>query len=109
MPHGVANALLLPHVLRAHMAHFPTRYLGLAPAFGVDPTGAPAAVCAAMLQALTHLLEQFPLPRRLAEVGVGKEELPLLAEEAVCIRRLLENDPQPLTLAAIRTIYEEAW
>ena len=41
--HGVANALLLPHVLRLNIEASPERYARIAEALGVGPSGDPMA------------------------------------------------------------------
>jgi alcohol dehydrogenase len=49
------------------------------------------------------------LPASLAEVGVAQRDLRGMAEAAVGIRRLVDNNPQPLDVDALEAILDAAW
>jgi alcohol dehydrogenase len=102
VPHGLSNALVLPHVLRFNLDGGTRLYDELAPIFGAsDGRG--------LVATLERLAERLAVPRRLREVGISHNELPLLAEDAMRQTRLLVNNPRDLTLDDARAIYQAAW
>jgi alcohol dehydrogenase class IV len=42
-------------------------------------------------------------------VGIPREALPMMAEDAMKQTRLLVNNPRPVALEDARAIYEAAW
>lgn len=107
VPHGLSNALVLPHVLRFNAGACATAYGELAPqAF---PDLGERADADSFVAALAGLCARVGLPPRLRDVGIPQEALPMLAEDAMKQTRLLVNNPRPLLLADARAIYEAAW
>jgi len=103
--HGVAIALLLPHVVRWNGAVAAERYAELLAATGrrVPATEAPVAL-AARLEELARLAG---LPRRLSEVGVAEAELPALA--ALAAQQWTGRyNPRPFDGAAAQELYRAA-
>jgi alcohol dehydrogenase class IV len=109
VPHGLSNALMLPHVLQHNMHSAMPLYAELACA--IDPTlsdvGAQAQA-QALVEKLVELASTSGLPRRLGEVGVQTHHLDLLATEAMKQERLLVNNPCPISQADARRLYEAA-
>lgn len=107
VPHGLSNALVLPHVLRFNASACATHYAELAPhAFPGLEDGASAD---AFVESLAALCAKVGLQPRLRDVGIPQDALPMLAEDAMKQTRLLVNNPRPLTLDDARAIYEAAW
>ena len=82
LPHGVANALLLPYVLE-YNADSPARekYLGIAKAMGVDTTGMDQdAYRKAAIDAVQQLSIDVGIPTKLEKLA--EEDLPFLCESA---------------------------
>jgi alcohol dehydrogenase class IV len=83
VPHGVANAIHLPHVIRFNAAGAPDiadRYGDLADVLGVEP-GPDAGD--ALAEHVTDLVGRLGLPTRLSEVGVPESGIPQLVEGAI--------------------------
>ncbi len=79
-PHGVVNAVLLPHVIRFNAQVFPDRFVPLAAAGGIRTAGAPAAEVALLLaDAVRKLADEVGVPKGLAELGVTDDIVPRLA------------------------------
>ncbi len=109
VPHGLSNALMLPHVLGHNMAAAMTSYAELGR--WLDPSlerlGAQAQA-SAFVERLRSLSQAAGLPQRLSDVGVAAADLDLLASEAMKQERLLVNNPCPITEADARRLYEVA-
>lgn len=107
--HGVANAVLAPHVLRFNLPAAPERYAEIALALGVKQ-GPNALITAERgIALLAELLKTSGLPHRLGALGIAADTIPALAGAAMQVTRLLKNNVQPLTEADAIRIYEQAW
>jgi alcohol dehydrogenase len=81
--HGVATAMLLPHVMAFNASARPERYLEIANAIGVSTQGGPREVAARAIDEIRQLLIDLDLPTRLRDVGVPQERLPEVVEVAI--------------------------
>ncbi len=107
--HGVSNAVLLPHVLRWNLPAAPERYARIALALGVSGPTDESDLALAGVERLAELLEACPIPRSLSELGVSREALPGLARSAMTVKRLLKNNPRPMTEEDALGIYRSAF
>ncbi len=87
VPHGVANAILLPHGMEYNYEECKEKFARLAPVMGVDVTGmsvdeAARGAIAAVRELGRQLNALDALPIRLRDVGVPEESLPAIAEAA---------------------------
>jgi alcohol dehydrogenase class IV len=64
---------------------------------------------ASFIEALVSLSTRLWLPQRLRDVGIGRQDLPKLAADAMKQTRLLINNPRRLDEADALRIYEAAW
>jgi len=104
IPHGLSNALVLPHVLRFNIVTAPGAYAQMAPFAFPGVMGAGAFV-----EALAALSARCGLPQRLRDVGVPEDVLPTLARDAMNQTRLLPNNPREVREADALAIYRAAW
>ena len=110
LPHGVANALLLPYVME-YNAESPSRakYLDIARAMGVDTAGMSVDEgVAAAVRAVRDLSLSIRIPQRLHEIGVREEDIPALAVAAfndVCTG----GNPRPTSVGDIEKLYRTAF
>ncbi len=110
LPHGLTNALVLPHVLRFNLSAAAAAYAQLAPCVFPDiGDGSEASVAERFVDRLAALNVDLGLPRTLREVNVPQHHLPTLAADAMKQTRLLVNNPRPLKEADALAIYEAAW
>ena len=110
VPHGLSNALVLPHVLRFNAETVPAPYAALAPhAFPALAEIGEQGRAHALADALAALSARCGLVARLRDVGVEEAALPHLATDAARQTRLLVNNPRPLDEADILAIYRRAW
>ncbi|HEV2748499.1 MAG TPA: iron-containing alcohol dehydrogenase [Allosphingosinicella sp.] len=109
VPHGLSNALMLPHVLGHNMPAAMPLYAELGTL--LDPALAATgrqAQARGLVERLAALAAGAGVPRRLSEVGVARSDLPMLAREAMKQERLLVNNPCPITQADALRLYEAA-
>lgn len=110
IPHGLSNALVLPHVLRFNAPVAAPVYAEIATDAFPDLAGiGTQARCAAFIDALAHLVQRLGLPPRLRDVGIPQADLPQMAADAMKQTRLLVNNPGPVTEADALGIYRAAW
>jgi alcohol dehydrogenase class IV len=109
VPHGLSNALVLPHVLDFNMPEAERHYAELAPILFPDLAGrSDEAKARGLVDGLKALGPELGMQTRLRDVGVSHNHLPMLAEDAMKQTRLLVNNPREMTYAAALAIYETA-
>ncbi|MCI2256123.1 iron-containing alcohol dehydrogenase [Domibacillus sp. PGB-M46] len=109
VPHGIANSLLLPYVMKYNVVADLEKFAEVAEALGENIEGLSLREAAdRAVAALAQLSQDVGIPSSLKEVGVTASDIPALAEEASKVDRLLNNNPRWLTVKEIQKIYEEA-
>jgi len=109
IPHGLSNALVLPHVLTFNLPAAAQHYAELAPFAFPELAMVTEGRAEAFVAALADLSRKAGVPQRLRDVGIGENALALLATDAMKQTRLLVNNPRPLTEADALAIYRAAW
>ena len=82
LPHGVCNAVLLPHVQAYNADAVPHLFRDIAAAMG-ETTLTDGDAVAAALTAIRKLAADVGIPRNLAELGVLPNDFDVLAENAM--------------------------
>lgn len=105
VPHGVANALLLPTIMEFNMPACLGKYPEIARAMGVDTEGmTPAEASQAAVDAVRALSVKVGIPQHLSELGITEKDIPALADQAladVCT----PGNPREVTLDDIKFLY----
>ncbi|MDF1608005.1 iron-containing alcohol dehydrogenase [Hoeflea sp. YIM 152468] len=110
IPHGLSNALVLPHVLRFNAATAHQAYVDLAPHVFPELTSFQGQERVALFcDRLADLSAACGLPQTLREMGIGEDWLPKLARDAMNQTRLLVNNPRPVTESDALAIYRAAF
>jgi lactaldehyde reductase len=109
VPHGVANAINLPHVIRFNAGDGATaeRYRDIAELLGADAGGSGAEVGEALAAWVSELTARLGLPQRLSEVGVPEAGIPELVEGAMGDGCTLVN-PREMSEEDFAALYEAA-
>jgi alcohol dehydrogenase class IV len=94
IPHGLANAILLPEVLRFNLSADPKRHADVARALGVTIVGTDEEVALAGIEIISHLSRSCGVLQSLTEIGIPEAVLPELADIAMNVTRLLKNNPR---------------
>jgi alcohol dehydrogenase class IV len=108
VPHGVANAVLLTHVLRFNLPAAPERYAAIARALGVQIDGDDATVASAGLARLESMSQACGIPPRLRDLGVPESAIERLARSAMTVTRLLDRNVRTVTFDDAVEIYRKA-
>jgi alcohol dehydrogenase class IV len=110
VPHGLSNALVLPHVLRFNAPDAAPLYAEIAgDAFPhLDREEGIQGRCAAFIDELANLSRKLGMQTRLRDVAIGEEHLPKMAADAMKQTRLLVNNPREVTEADALAIYRAA-
>lgn len=103
IPHGLSNALVLPHVLRFNEPAAGQQYGELAALVGAGDTASD------FIGWLEGLADTVGIERRLRDLHISHNDLPMLADDAMLQERLLVNNPREITRDDAFRIYEAAW
>jgi len=106
IPHGLSNAILLPHIMQFNLDATEDRFRDIAVAMGLDVSGFTTRQAAVkMIDHLYALNGELKIPSGLTTLGVAEADLDALVEAASKVTRLLDNNPKTLTKSDMRAIY----
>lgn len=110
VPHGLSNALVLPHVLRFNAPEAAHLYAEIATdAFPQLAEVGSQVRCSAFIDELSALASRLEMQTQLRQVGIGEADLPKLAADAMKQQRLLVNNPRAVSEADALAIYKAAF
>lgn len=110
VPHGLANSILLPHVMLFNLEECADRYALIAAAMGLDLRGSndiDAGKTAA--EAVWALTAKIGLPQKLREAGVPKDGLSEAAELTMSDGTIIYNPRMIMEPEEVLEIYRTAW
>ena len=109
LPHGVCNAVLLPHVLSFNASVCAERLRDVARAMGVDVQGMSAEQgSVAAIAAIRSLARDIDIPAGLSLLGAREKDIPVLASNALKDACGLTN-PRPASQKEIEGIFASAF
>ena len=107
IPHGVANALLLPTIMEFNMPKCIEKFGVIAQTMGVDTTGMSAQEAAqAAVDAVKALSIRVGIPQTLTALGIKEEDIPALAAQAIA-DVCTPGNPRDVTEAEIVELYNK--
>ncbi|EOY8345112.1 lactaldehyde reductase [Escherichia albertii] len=109
-PHGVANAVLLPHIMDWNSEFTAEKYRNIAAAFDIPQayTMPLSEVRREAVSAVRRLNQDIGIPSRLREIGMKEEDVAALATAAladICTG----GNPRPVTLTDIQQLYRQLY
>jgi alcohol dehydrogenase class IV len=108
--HGAGNGLLLPYVMRFNLPGRELELARIASLLGHDTCGLTLDEAAEeAIRAVEELRRQIGIPGRLRELGVREEQLPVFADKALGIKRILRVNPRQPTREDLIGILQAAW
>lgn len=108
IPHGIANAILLPHGMEFNLIGNPAKFVDIAYAMGENMDGLTimdAAMCAA--DAVRDLAADIGAPQTLSSVGATADAIPKMAEDGMKSGHLAVN-PRQVSIEDVVKIFEAA-
>lgn len=109
MAHGVANAMLLPHVERYNMISNPKKFADIAEFMGENISGLSVMEAAEKgINAMFRLSEDVGIPKSLKEMGVKQEDFEYMAELALLDGNAFSN-PRKGNAKDIINIFKAAY
>jgi len=109
IPHGVANALLLPYVMEYNAEGVPQKYVEIGEEMGIETRNMSQGEAAGRtVERVTFLRDYFGLPSRLSSLGVRKEDIPQMAQDTMKSGNVKVN-PRETSLEDIIRLYEKAF
>ncbi len=109
VPHGHANAILMPHVCRFNLLTAPNRYRDIALALGAREEGSAEATAIAGLEKLWKLIRSTGLEMNLARLNIPADDIPAMATAGLNVTRLMKNNLRPMTQHDAEDIYRAAF
>ncbi len=106
IPHGLANALLLPHVMEMNIIGNPDKFEEIGKLLGSTCSGIEA--CNEAVVVIKKWLQSYGIQKGLGELGLTEDLVPRIVEETMSYR-LLGCNPVPVTEDKIRNILGKAW
>jgi 4-hydroxybutyrate dehydrogenase len=108
VPHGLANAIVLAHIMEYNKPSSTARLGDVAQAMGCNVEGRSEKDRAdAAIEAVQNLTERIDIPQSLSAVGVTADQIPEMVKQAVDDPNHLTN-PRPCTAADFESLYNQA-
>jgi len=105
IPHGVANAMLLAEVTRFNLDAVLHRMPEVAEAMKLGNGLSPEEAGEKVLDTLSRWTAELDIPQNLSVFGVTEHDLEPLAEAAMKVTRLLDNNPKKVSVEDAYAIY----
>lgn len=105
IPHGLANAILLPEVMFFNFPATVEKTKQIALALGVEPCESAEETALAGIEEIRTLSAACGIPQYLSDLGIPEDSLEELAGIAMNVKRLLNNNPRNLSFDDAVDIY----
>jgi alcohol dehydrogenase len=108
--HGLANTVMLPHVMSFNLPGALEKFAIIADVMGEVIDDIPLREAAYLaVEAVQSLIEDCGVYTTLEDLGIPEEDFPELAKVAMTVTRPLENNPRKVTVEDAIEIYGEAY
>ncbi|MBS0264851.1 MAG: iron-containing alcohol dehydrogenase [Planctomycetes bacterium] len=108
--HGAGNGLLLPFVMRFNLPARVSQFARIAELLGENVAGLDEQAAAERsVAAVERLKADIGIPARLRDLGVTPAQIPVFAEKAFAVKRILRVNPRPVTARDLESILESAY
>jgi alcohol dehydrogenase class IV len=104
LAHGLANAVIFPHVLAFNQPVAAAKTAEIATVLGLRHDSE-----AALREDASRWCAGLGVEMRLSQLGATEDQLPLWASEAHAIRRLMDNNPRDMSEDQVLEIYRAAF
>ena len=109
LAHGLANAMMLPHVLRVNKKVAGAKYITMASGFEMDLTNEPQDQGAdKFILEIEKLNKDIGIPLKLSECGVKESDIEVMIPNAIKDISAITNPLQPITKELVESVYRVA-
>jgi alcohol dehydrogenase class IV len=108
-PHGLGTGLLLPYAMAVNLPARQTELARCADALGAAQGANEHEAALAAINAVRALGQGIGLPSSLRDLGVSESEIARLAELALGVTRLIDNNPVALDRDSVEAVLRAAW
>ena len=110
IPHGMANAVMLPYVLAYNYPGNIGKFSQVAFAMGEEEDGSgERALAASSSKAVFDLAGDIGIPRTLKDLDVPEEAIPEMSVAAMKVERPILNNPRTMSVKIAEDIYRNAF
>lgn len=110
VPHGLANGIILPHVMTYNLEEIPTLTADIAETLGEDIRGmTPMEAGKAGIDKMNELSQSIGLPQRLKDTGIDKVQLKECAELSISDGSIIYNARMIFEAEEVLEIYQKAY
>ncbi len=110
VPHGLANAILLPYVVEYNLIGNMEKFAILAQVLGQNIDDLTLREASSLcVDALFDLNDDVGIPATLADIDIPFDSIPEMAKIALTVTRPVENNPRQPSLDDVISIYEIAY
>jgi len=107
--HGVSNSALLPFVMNFNLPECIEKYSIIAEAIGGTPEKSKESMAHKAILKIRRISERCGIPSALKEFNIPESAIPSMAEAALKVTRLMDNNPRTITRDDAVAIYRKAY
>ncbi|MFC5651942.1 iron-containing alcohol dehydrogenase [Paenibacillus solisilvae] len=109
IPHGVANSMLLPHVMEFNFDAISEKLAQLFPVLGLSASNSLSEVDAArrVIEQIVAWTTTLNIPQDLTAFGVSEDDVLDISKSAMNVTRLLNNNPKAVSIEDVQEIYRK--
>jgi alcohol dehydrogenase class IV len=110
VPHGIANGILLPHIMEFNVPGDIAKFAEVAGLLGERVEClSPAEAAYRSVEAVKNLLRDVDMPTTLTELNIPRSAIPEMAAASINVTRLMGNNPRRMTAKDSEKVYEKAF
>ncbi len=110
VPHGIANGILLPHVMEFNVPGDLFKFAEVARLLGERVEDlSPAEAAYRSVEAVKNLMRDIDMPLTLTELDIPKSAIPEMAVASINVTRLMANNPRRMTAKDSENVFAKAF
>ena len=110
VPHGIANGILLPHVMEFNVPGDLCKFAEVARLLGERVEHlSPIEAAYLAVKAVKNLLRDVDMPITLTELNIPKSAIPEMAAASINVTRLMANNPRKMTAKDSENVFAKAF
>lgn len=107
--HGVSNSVLLPFVMNFNLPNCIEKYAKIGETLGISKNILKEERAKMAILKIREISLECKIPSGLKELNIPKTAIPSMAEAAMKVTRLLENNPRPVKFHDAEDIFKQAY